>query len=222
MQVNILAGGGAELWPTDIFDQPGVWIGADRGAWRLLKAGVNFQLAVGDFDSLNPQEYQFLKEHFQQENIKQVPTVKDFTDTQLALQTAMNFDCDLIKVYGATGGRVDHLLSNLWIINEPVFQPIVEKVHFVDCQNDISYLQPGYKTIQHIPGMKYLGFMPLGLVDNLHIIDAKYTLTSAVNWPKMWSSNEFVDELVHVSFDSGIIMVTQTKDRSSDDSRSSN
>jgi thiamine pyrophosphokinase len=66
--------------------------------------------------------------------------------------------------------------------------------------------------VKHIGGMKYLGFMPLGLVDNLKIIDAKYTLTQPESKAIMWSSNEFINELVHLSFDSGIMIVTQSKD----------
>ena len=34
MQINILAGAPTELWPDDLFQEPGLWIGADRGASR--------------------------------------------------------------------------------------------------------------------------------------------------------------------------------------------
>ncbi|CAK8054216.1 thiamine diphosphokinase [Eupransor demetentiae] len=211
-ELNILAGGPVDQWPAGLFSKKGPWIGADRGAYYLLKKGITPALVVGDFDSLSSEEFDFVQSKIQAAEIEQVPTRKDFTDTQLALRHAVEMPVDLINVYGATGGRIDHLLSNLWLPVEPDLQASAEKIRFIDCQNVVSYLLPGHKTVRKLAGMKYLGFMALGLVENLDIPDAEYPLTSKVNWPKMWSSNEFVGELVHVSFSSGILMVTQSKD----------
>ncbi|WEV54091.1 thiamine diphosphokinase [Leuconostocaceae bacterium ESL0723] len=212
MRVNILAGGPPSLWPKDLFAQPGTWIGVDRGAWYLYQEGLAMNAVIGDFDSLSEAEYATLRAHLQDTEIEQFPPEKDFTDTALALRQAQKLGADVIYLYGATGGRIDHLLSNLWLPAEAEFSDIIDRLVLVDCQNQVTYLTPGDRQVRQVPGMKYLGFMPLGLVDNLVIHDAKYTLTSAKNKPKMWSSNEFVTELVHVSFDTGILMVTQSKD----------
>ena len=93
------------------------------------------------------------------------------------------------------------------------FEKIVEKTKIIDNVNSVSYLKPGLKTVSRIPSAKYLGFMPLNSVSNFKIIDAKYPLTLTDNVYKMWSSNEFVSNMVHVSFDTGVIMVTQTRDK---------
>lgn len=212
MQINILAGGDPSLWPEQLFDEPGYWIGADRGAWRLYQRGIPMLLAVGDFDSLKPDELQVLASHLQKNEIIHVKAEKDETDTELALLYAQAKNPDIINIFGATGGRLDHLLSNLWLLANPKFEAIIEKTHIVDNVNDVSYLSPGVKTIHKISGTKYLGFMPLTEVTHFKIIDAKYTLTLTNNVSKMWSSNEFVNDIVHVSFNTGILMVTQTKD----------
>ncbi|GAP00079.1 thiamine diphosphokinase [Fructobacillus ficulneus] len=212
MRVNILAGGPTEFWPDDLFDQPGTWLGADRGAWYLKEAGIEFDLAVGDFDSLSTAEFADLTAHLTDTDVRRFPPEKDFTDTQLAIKTAADLGADEIKVYGATGGRLDHLLANLTFPAMPGFAEIAERVELVDQQNSVTYLLPGEKAVRQISGMKYLGFMPLGIVDNLKILDAKYTLTQPKSRAIMWSSNEFINELVHLSFETGIIVVTQSKD----------
>lgn len=212
MRVNILAGGPSAYWPDDLFDQPGQWIGADRGAWHLYRAGIAFEMAVGDFDSLTATELAALTKHLETNDVHRFPPEKDFTDGQLAIKYADQMGADEIYLYGATGGRMDHLLANLTFPAMDGFLPIAEKVFLVDRQNVVRYLLPGDKAVKQIAGMKYLGFMPLGIVDNLKIIDAKYTLTQPESRAIMWSSNEFVNELVHLSFTSGVLVVTQSKD----------
>ena len=94
----------------------------------------------------------------------------------------------------------------------PVFDAIVEKTQFIDRLNVVSYVKPGEKEVNQIPGTKYLGFMPLNDVKDFQIIDAKYPLSLTDNVAKMWSSNEFKADIVHISFKTGIVMVTQSKD----------
>ena len=119
-----------------------------------------------------------------------------------------------IKVFGATGGRLDHLLSNLWLMADPKFDSIIEKLEIIDQTNTVTFLKAGEHTVLKQENSHYLGFMPINDVKNFKIIDAKYPLTLTENKYKMWSSNEFLNDRVHVSFDTGIIMVTQSIDRS--------
>ncbi|MGX7052025.1 thiamine diphosphokinase [Leuconostoc palmae] len=212
MQVNILAGGPTDLWPDNMFDEPGIWIGADRGAWFLYQHKKPIFMAVGDFDSLISAELTVLKKYLSESAILHVQAEKNETDTELALLNAEKQNPDIIKVFGATGGRVDHLLSNLWLMADPVFESIRDKVSFIDKTNNICFANPGEHVVKKIPGTRYLGFMPLNDVKNLKIFDAKYPLVLKDNVAKMWSSNEFIDEVVHFSFDTGVILITQTVD----------
>lgn len=214
MQINILAGGPVDLWPKNLFNEPGVWIGADRGAWYLYQHRVAMMLAVGDFDSLTSVEFEALQEHINAENIVHVRAEKDETDTELAIMFAQKQAVSCIKVFGATGGRLDHLLSNLWLMADPKFDDVVEKLEIIDQTNSVTFLKAGQHSVLKHKNSHYLGFMPINDVKNFKIIDAKYPLTLTENKYKMWSSNEFLNDRVHVSFDTGIIMVTQSIDRS--------
>ncbi|GMA70435.1 thiamine pyrophosphokinase [Leuconostoc litchii] len=212
MQINILAGGPTELWPKNLFQEPGVWIGADRGAWYLYQRKIPMILAVGDFDSLTVEELSVIKKHLSTQNIIHVKAEKDETDTELGLMYAQGQHPDTIKIFGATGARIDHTLSNLWLMADEKFHSIVEKTQFIDYMNVVSYAKPGLREIIKQANTKYLGFMPLNDVSNFEIKDAKYTLTLTKNKYKMWSSNEFVSDSVHISFDTGIVMITQSVD----------
>ncbi|MCO6183429.1 thiamine diphosphokinase [Leuconostoc fallax] len=214
MQINILAGGPTELWPDNIFEEPGQWIGADRGTWYLYQHQVHMKLAVGDFDSLTLSEYQELQQHFVDTQVIHVKAEKDETDTELALMYARDMQPTHIKVFGATGGRLDHLLSNLWQMGDEKFTVIREKVTFIDKCNAVNYFGPGEHVLIKNDKTRYLGFMALANINDFHIKDAKYTLdlNTTQLMPKMWSSNEFIGEQVHFSLKQGIIMTVQTCD----------
>jgi thiamine pyrophosphokinase len=60
MKIVILAGGPATAFDTLIKAYTGntdTFIGVDRGAYQLMQAGFPVHLAIGDFDSLNLEEY---------------------------------------------------------------------------------------------------------------------------------------------------------------------
>ena len=49
-------------------------------------------------------------------DIEKFSTEKDYTDTELALRRAIDDGADIITIFGATGGRLDHLLANIRIL----------------------------------------------------------------------------------------------------------
>ncbi|MBS9337620.1 thiamine diphosphokinase [Fructobacillus parabroussonetiae] len=213
MRINVLAGGPRENWPEKMFEEPGQWIGADRGAFFLMEEGIEPLLAVGDFDSVSEEEKGRLRCFQEERQFAVYPPAKDDTDTELAIRFAMQQGADEIVLYGATGGRLDHELSNLTIPLRADFHHLVGSLRVVDRQNQVTYLDANHQVVKKLPGHHYLGFMPLGILDNFEILDAEYPLTLSVNSGRMYSSNEFIGELVHVSIGSGIVLVIQSTDR---------
>lgn len=213
-RLNILVGGPIDLWPQELIEGniPGEWLGVDRGALRLMEHGIKPLVAIGDFDSISGDEKALVAK--QLADIRVARPEKDDTDTQLALTIAMDeFDATEIFVYGATGGRIDHFLANVWTVTEPRFATIVERVRMVDNGNTLRFYLPGEHAIIKEAGKKYLAFMNLTPVENLTLIDELYPLT---NWssvaPKAWTSNEFTSDVNHFKFDSGIMLVMQCQD----------
>ena len=102
-RVLLVAGGNPSDWPTIEPATYDYFVGIDRGCLHLLEADLPLQLAVGDFDSLSREEYHFVQETA--ETLIQAPAEKDDTDTQLALQEALQrFPQAEMTIIGATGG----------------------------------------------------------------------------------------------------------------------
>ena len=217
--IKILAGGPKENWPADLFvnkNDDDIWIGIDYGAYALVNNGILPKKIVGDFDSLNSQQKNQLFNQIDQVDIVQVDSHKDETDTELALEVAREFlDAHQeIIVYGASGGRLDHELSNLTIFAKENLRDLVGKVILIDSQNKISYYTEGEHQIKRDPNYKYLAFMNITPVTNFEIIDALYQLSAVDNdFPLMYPSNEFADNIVNFKLDQGIMMVILSKDK---------
>jgi thiamine pyrophosphokinase len=101
--MNILCHG--ELPDREI---SGPVIAVDGGLHHCKERGIKPVAIVGDMDSVDPQ----LLEQYSDVEIHRHPTDKDKSDLELALELAAT-DC---TVYGALGGRPDHLLYNLYLL----------------------------------------------------------------------------------------------------------
>ncbi|PKL06393.1 MAG: thiamine diphosphokinase [Spirochaetae bacterium HGW-Spirochaetae-9] len=87
-------------------------IAADSGLDAARGAGIQPDVVVGDFDSLNDLAG---LDSIPQENILTFPREKDDTDTEIAIQTAWNKGFDYVVLAGGGGGRLDHLLA-VWAL----------------------------------------------------------------------------------------------------------
>lgn len=80
-------------------------VAVDGGYESLTSVGVRPQFALGDFDSLGyvPSDV----------GTEVHPSMKDDSDTALALEWAHGRDCVSAAVYGALGGRMDHTMATI-------------------------------------------------------------------------------------------------------------
>ncbi|MGX7077093.1 thiamine diphosphokinase [Globicatella sanguinis] len=216
-KVIICAGG-----PNPALDQlrikeEDILIGVDRGAYRLIKAGFTLTHAFGDFDSVSASELAFIEEHTQ--TLHRYPSEKDDTDLQLALLYVLEHysQYETIAIYGALGGggRVDHFLANIWLVLEPRFENIVEKLHFIEAQHQARFYQPGHHQLLNPSQAKYLSIISLNPVSSWQIKGAKYNLPATdFKTPAALISNEFIPNhpVIELSFTKGMIVVMWVQD----------
>ncbi|GAB2022636.1 thiamine diphosphokinase [Pseudolactococcus yaeyamensis] len=218
MKIVILAGGPAENFEELIAEQTKgadvFFVGVDRGAYRLMQAGFPVHLAIGDFDSLNLDEYMAVRAYADQ--IEQSPAEKDDTDLELAILTTMRLFPNVsdILILGGLGGRFDHEIQIFYLVLQARFSKLLSKIILLDAQNNIRFVNPGQHMLRKIPQMTYLAFASLTPVIGFSIKQAKYELPKT-DFPSNFSlsSNEFVDELpVTIDFKSGIVAVIQSRD----------
>jgi len=211
---NLLVGGPKAEWPDDLRARKidGSWIGVDRGTLRLIDQNIQPVAAIGDFDSLQAPELQRVRRNVK--DIRQSQPEKDYTDTQLAVSVALNdYGADKIDIYGATGGRLDHFLANLFIVLQPEYKRYASRIRLIDKQNTISFYLPGHYTVEKEADKNYLAFIPLTPIDHLSLTNEKYQLhNEPIPYPISFASNEFVGGSGEFQFDTGLLCVIQSCD----------
>lgn len=88
-------------------------IAADRGLEAFSAAGMMPDLLLGDMDSVRPDVLTSFEKKVPE---RRLPCMKDDTDGQDALMTAIRRGADDILILGALGGRLDHALGNLSLL----------------------------------------------------------------------------------------------------------
>jgi len=82
-------------------------IAADSGLEACLSAQIEPDFVVGDFDSVRHESLAKIPA----DRILQFPQEKDYTDTELAIETALHHGMQKIVLAGGGAGRLDHLLA---------------------------------------------------------------------------------------------------------------
>ncbi|MGE6487943.1 thiamine diphosphokinase [Paenisporosarcina sp. NPDC076898] len=191
-----------------------IFIGADKGAIYLLNERIQPNVAVGDFDSLTPDELSQLKEHV--ESVKVAPAEKNETDTDLAIAEALHFNPDHILVTGVTGGRLDHFMAVLNSVYR--FQKNNPSIQFTirNKWNEMKLLTPGITPLikdRQFPFVSFFAFQ--GSVEHVTLTGMKYNVCDELieMGNSRFTSNEVLDEHGSISFASGICLLIRSSDQ---------
>lgn len=129
MQVIVLADGEVgtrealdAAWPRWL-DADAIVIAADGGARHATTLRLDLDAWVGDGDSLGEAGIEALRAAGVP--VHRVKAVKDESDTELALRTAVERGATLIVVLGGLGGaRFDHAVANVGLLAHPALRDI--------------------------------------------------------------------------------------------------
>lgn len=208
-KIALFAGGDVlEFDHGETFD---IYVGVDAGSLFLMHEQLPLDLAIGDFDSVSQEELASIRQYA--ERFVQAPAEKDDTDLELALKEMLGQypDCR-ISIYGAFGGRLDHMMANLFLPSEPAFEAFMQQIQLCDGQNIVRFYPAGEHSISPIAGMAYIAFMPSD-GSRLEIKDAKYPLNeSNYFFKKCYTSNEFIGRDMTIGLDKGYVVVIYSRD----------
>lgn len=127
MKVLIFCGGHIEDYSRLVDSIEGdIIICADGGARHLRALNLIPDLLLGDFDSINKEDYNYYRE--KDVKILKFPEDKDYTDTELAIEEAFTYGASEITLIGATGGRLDHTLANVFLLKKILEKGIIGKI----------------------------------------------------------------------------------------------
>ena len=208
MKSYILTGG--TIHPDNIHIKPDkndLIIAADSGLDHAKTLGLTPAVVVGDYDSLGR-----VPEPGPDVEVITVPAEKDETDTQLAIRLALSRGADDIHIIGGLGGRLDHTLSNLAIL-EALAQKKVRCV-IEDGQNRVRLLQSD-STILPRSGYTYVSLLSLDpIVKGVEIEGVKYPLKNAklTRTFQYAVSNEITGNCCFIAVRKGSILVVESRD----------
>lgn len=208
MKAFIYTGGG--IVPENITEKPkagDLCIAADSGYRNALTLGAQPTVLLGDFDSLGTPEG--LPDTVE---VLRVPAEKDFTDTQMAVETALERGADEIVIIGGLDGRLDHALSNLSILEDLWARRIHARI--TDGRNRVRYLE-ATSTLIARSGFRYLSLIAVSeRVKGVSIEGCRYPLKNATlrRGFQYAVSNEITGNCALLSIKKGGVYVVESKD----------
>lgn len=205
MKALVLAGGDITDYPRyeEYIRKTDLIICADSGIHHALNMSITPDILVGDMDSIAKEELN--KAQCRQIEIQTFPREKDFTDTQLALEIALERGADEACILGGWGNRPDHSIANMFLMVD--YRKKGLEVMLVG-ENWEMFLIDGEKEISGKPG-DILSLIPLSAeVTGVKTEHLYYPLNSEtlVMGPARGISNVFLEEKAHVKINKGLLL----------------
>ena len=164
---------GGEVYPDNITEHPkgdDICIAADSGYANAKKLGERVNIFVGDRDSY------FGEIPSDIETVELKPE-KDLTDTQVAVEIALERGADDIIIIGGLTGRLDHTMSNLAILEDAKIRKF--HAYIADGRNRVRFIRNDSLLIGR-SGYKYLSLIAADeKVKGVDIKGVKYPLENA-------------------------------------------
>lgn len=181
------------------------YIGADRGALVLADRGIRMKKAVGDFDSVSADEFSRIEKYA--EDIIRLNPVKDDSDSEHAVVTALEMGYERLWLCGGLGGRPDHSFVNLQLTEK-----YAGHVFLIDRNTLITALKPGSYDI---PKKDYAFISFFTFEEAVITLEGfKYPLKQRrITVHDMYTvSNEILGRTGHLEIQSGTVLVMQCGD----------
>lgn len=184
-------------------------IGVDGGAYWLLRHGVAPHVAIGDFDSISTRELGQVKKKVR--NIRAFPSEKDETDLDLAIDYAISLKPKEVIIYGAMGGRFDHTVVAVNLLEKFLKKNIDAKIR--DKHNEVFLLE-SRRTILQSPKYKYVSILAYTSKAVVTIRGVLYPVATHTfhRRKSLGVSNEIVGKEAEIIVHSGIALVVQSRD----------
>ncbi len=182
---------------------------ADGGVRHLFHMNLLPNLIVGDFDSIDEKYMKYLQAH----NVDrcEFPERKDFTDTELALQYAIDHGAAEINFFGAIGSRMDHTLANVMLL-----VPLLQKGIRASIQDEHNHIWITSDEL-FLEGEvgDFVSILPLTpQVEGVTLQGLAYPLKDATikMGQSIGVSNQFANRHASITIKQGIILVIKAKD----------
>lgn len=177
---------------------------ADGGYANAKAAGLEPDFLIGDWDSGEKPALDV--------PCVTLPVEKDMTDLQAAMDEALSMGVTELLLCGCTGGRLDHTVSNLLLLEwlaERGGQGMV-----VDEDNEVRLLTSGVCRLEDRPHYHYLSLVPLDhKISGVTLKGTKYPLERAElsRGDTLSISNEPKNPVLEITIGSGRALLIRSQ-----------
>ena len=192
----------AQIRPDDVL------IAADGGLHHLQALGLSPHVLIGDFDSISEDEVEVARSNGA--TVLSYPREKDETDLELAIKYTIDQGCTTLRIIAALGGRLDHTLANLFLLEMPALQDL--DVRIDDGHEEIFIIKRPL-TIAGQAG-DTLSLLALETcARGVYTQGLKYPLREETLCPHLSRgvSNEMIEDEARVSLHSGRLLCIHTR-----------
>ncbi len=185
-------------------------IAVDFGLVAVDSLGLSPDYIVGDFDSV-PED--ILRRYQESSVVETYPREKDKTDTQIAIELAIQHNATSITLVGATGSRLDHTMANIHLLLLPLSKNI--DAYIMDEHNRIYLRQESFRIEKQKQHGDYVSLLPFSdEIQGLTLVGFYYPLNKITlrSGSSLGVSNEIVEEVARVEFDCGTLLVIESDD----------
>lgn len=201
---------GGKIDPDFITEHPkgdDITVAADSGIRNALLLGDHIDVAVGDFDSFPERDIP------EDAEIVRLKPEKDLTDSQVAVEIALEKGAESFVIIGGLSGRLDHTLANLSILED-----LTARGHYAIMTDGVSrvhYINGGSALIGR-SGFKYFSLIAAtDIAKGVSIEGAKYPLKNARLSRKnggFATSNEIDGNCALISVKKGALFIIESRD----------
>lgn len=185
-------------------------IAVDKGLECLDSLNIIPTHIIGDFDSVDKD---ILEKYRDKEiEINTFNSEKDYTDTDLAIQLAIQLGNNNITIIGGIGIRLDHTIANIHILNRALEKDI--KCRLIDEHNEIFLINEDTELILD-KNYSYISLIPLTNIVKIKNLEGfKYKLNNQILkiGESIGISNEQIQKRALIKISEGLLIVIKSKD----------
>jgi thiamine pyrophosphokinase len=210
-RIIIFSGGTLGAWALEDTKPDDVYVGADRGALFLVQQGINPDIALGDFDSVDEAELELIV-HNSKQLMTCDPVKKDLTDTEMAFNWALDQKPYEIIMYGALGTRFDHSIANIHLLLKAMLNHTICTI--VDPYNRIRLINQPLK-LERSTRFNQVSLLPFSLeVTGITLQGFQYPLNEATLsiGQSLGISNRIIEPYGHILMKQGMLLVIESRD----------
>ncbi|MCK4571194.1 thiamine diphosphokinase [Candidatus Bipolaricaulota bacterium] len=179
-------------------------VATDGALDHAIECDIEVHTLIGDLDSLSDPTK--LEERFPNMEILRYPEDKDWTDLELAINWALEQAPASIAVFGAIGGRIDHTMANLALLEKGLHSGI--PIQLISGNESVRLIQ-GSLPLENAGAGDRISLLPISLFATVSTQGLKYSLTSQKLFRGQGRgiSNVVVSTPARVDVESGVVAV---------------